>query len=610
MPIIFPPLAVLPQLTLHPSVNADHLDVAKIVNDWLFSFTEKLSSGQQSNISSLFLEKESWFRDFVSFSWDFASHNGAAAICEYLAGSTSGFAEPKADQPGALRPQLVEIGGLQFVQAGFSFRNTFGTGRGVLRLANVEPEEWKAWTVFTVLERLNGQDELEATRAEKAEAQAGASGYGTEPSSVQSDDGGLQVLVVGAGQCGLALAAHLQNLGLNYLVVDKFSRPGDSWRARYDTVRLHTPIYTDHYPFLKYPASWPRYLDRAHVTKWMEHYEEIMGLNVRHSTLASNFRYNETSRVWTVDLQSKDCIQTVHAKHVVLATGLLGAIPNRPTFPGEASFKGQILHTSAHKSAALMPEALKKKITIIGSGTSAHDIAQDFVNHGAENVTMVQRGAMYVVSRDSMERIQLPLWNTPGVSLEDADLLSHSLPIAVARTLSVGESQMMSAKDKDMLDALEKAGMAVKRGDGDSLLDYQLIKGGHFYADQGACQMIIDGRIKVRQCEQGVQGYYEDGVILANGTKIESEVVILATGFELSTKLIERLMGEDVMNKVARICTLHNSQERIGVWKPTGVPGFWYMTGSFIWSRQFSGILALQIAAIERGMNTEYYESR
>jgi hypothetical protein len=77
--------------------------------------------------------------------------------------------------------------------------------------------------------------------------------------------------------------------------------------------------------------------------------------------------------------------------------------------------------------------------------------------------------------------------------------------------------------------------------------------------------MIIDGRIKVRQCEQGVQGYYEDGVILANGTKIESEVVILATGFELSTKLIERLMGEDVMNKVARICTLHNSQERIGV---------------------------------------------
>ncbi|KAL4749580.1 hypothetical protein BDW72DRAFT_194717 [Aspergillus terricola var. indicus] len=603
----FPPLAVLPQLTLHSSVDPGHLDAAKIVNNWLFSFTKGLSSGQQSNLSNLFLEKESWVRDFLSFSWDLASHNGAAAIRKYLARSTSGFAEPKADQPGALQPQLVETGGLRFIQAGFSFRNNFGVGRGVLRLANVGPEEWKAWTIFTVLDRLNGQDELEARRAE-AGMQAGASfGRGTESSSVQPGAGGLQVLVVGAGQCGLAIAAHLQNLGLNYLVVDKLSRPGDSWRARYDTVKLHTPIYTDHYPFLKYPTNWPRYLDQAHITNWMEHYEDIMGLNVRHSTLASNFQYNEPTRLWSVDLHSKDGTQTVHAKHVVLATGLLGGIPNRPTFPREASFKGQVLHTSAHKSAALMPEALKKKITIIGSGTSAHDIAQDFVNHGAENVTMVQRGAMYVVSRDSIERIQLQLWNTPGVSLEDADLLSHSLPTAVARTLSVGESQMMSANDKEMLDGLERAGMTVKRGDGDSLVDYQLVKGGHFYADQGACQMIIDGRIKVRRCEQGVLGYYEDGVILADGTKIDSDVVILATGFELSAKLIERLMGKDVMDKVGKICALDDSQERIGVWKPTGVPGFWYMTGSFIWSRQFSAILALQIAAIERGLNSEYY---
>ncbi|KAL4811790.1 hypothetical protein BDW67DRAFT_189308 [Aspergillus spinulosporus] len=172
------------------------------------------------------------------------------------------------------------------------------------------------------------------------------------------------------------------------------------------------------------------------------------------------------SRLWSVDLQGKDGIQTVHAKHVVLDTELLGAIPNCPTFPGEASFKGQILHNSAHKSAALIPEALNKKITTIWSGTSAHDIAQDFFNHGAKNVTMVQRGAI----------------------LEDADFLNHSLAMAVALTLSVGESQMMSANDKDMLDALKRAGMPVKRGHGDRLVDYQLIKGGHFYADQGACR--------------------------------------------------------------------------------------------------------------------------
>ncbi|KAL2817713.1 hypothetical protein BDW59DRAFT_131956 [Aspergillus cavernicola] len=605
MPDEFPPLAALPQLTLHPSVEPEHLDAAKIVNDWLSSFTESLTKGRVGDMSGHFLDKESWWRDFVSFSWDIACHNGAEAICKYLSSSTTGFAQPTMDQAGALQPHLADMGGLRFIQSGFCFKNNFGVGRGVLRLANVGPDQWKAWTVFTVLERLNEQERLELRRAKEAEIQSSASSRGTLPSSIQID-GSLQVLVIGAGQSGLAIAAHLQNLGLKYLVVDKASRPGDSWRARYETIKSHTPTYTDHYPFLNYPSNWPRYLDQEHIVKWMEHYGDIMGLNIKHGTLASKIEYNELTQQWSVELQSKDGMQTINPKHIVLATGLLGDIPVRPTFPGEDLFKGQIYHTSAHKSAALVPDARSKKVTIIGSATSAHDIAQDFASHGAGTVTMVQRNPIYVASLNSIENIQLKLWNTPGLSTEDADLLGNSLPTAVVRTLSVGASQMMSANDKVMLDGLEKAGLAVKRGnEGDSLVDHQLIKAGRFYIDQGACQMIIDGQIRVRRCEQGIQEYYPDGIILADGTKVKSDVVILATGFELSAKVIERLMGKDVMDKVGELCGLDDSQERIGVWRPTGMPGFWFMTGSFLWSRQFAPILALQIAAIEWGLNTQ-----
>ncbi|KAL4866473.1 hypothetical protein BDV12DRAFT_172855 [Aspergillus spectabilis] len=597
----FPPLAALPQLTLHPSVSQEHLYAAKIVNDWISSFTESLTTGRLGDILGHFLEKESWWRDFVSLSWDIACHNGAEAICNYLSRSTTGFAEPKADQLGALQPHLADMGGLRFIQSGFGFKTNFGVGRGVLRLANVGPEQWKAWTVFSVLERLNEQEELELQRAKEADIQSN-----TLPSSIQTD-GSLHVLVVGAGHSGLAIAAHLQNLGLKYLVVDKASQPGDSWRARYKTIKTHTPTYTDHYPFLKYPGNWPRYLDQEHIVKWMEHYGDIMGLNIRHGTLASKIEYNELTQRYSVELQSKDGKQAINPKHVVLATGLFSDISLQPTFPGENLFKGQIYHTSAHKSAALVPDVRSKKVTIIGSGTSAHDVAQDFASHGAETVTMVQRHPIYVTSLNSMEKIQLKLWNTPGLSTEDADLLGNSLPTAVVRTLSVGASQMMSATDKVMLDGLEKAGLAVKRGnEGDSLVDHQLIKAGHFYVDQGACQMIIDGQIQVRKCERGVQEYYPDGIILADGTKVQSDIVILATGFERSIKIIERLMGKDVMDKVGEVGGLDESQERIGVWRPTGMPGFWFMTGSFMWSRQFAPILALQIAAIERGLNSEY----
>lgn len=43
-------------------------------------------------------------------------------------------------------------------------------------------------------------------------------------------------------------------------------------------------------------------------------------------------------------------------------------------------------------------------------------------------------------------------------------------------------------------------------------------------------------------------------------------------------------------------------------WRPTGVPGLWYMTGSFLWTQTFSAVLALRIAAIERGLNPAHYE--
>ncbi|KAJ5223237.1 hypothetical protein N7468_007779 [Penicillium chermesinum] len=540
----YPPLAALPQLALHSAAEPGQLNAADIVDKWLSSLTESLRKACASDIHRHFLEKESWWRDFISLSWDIACHNGADAIGKYLGTSTTGFQELHARLPGALQPQVVDMGGLLFIQSGFTFKTNFGAGRGILRLANVGPDEWKAWTVFTVLE---GFHESEGMKS---------------PSAIQEDDH-LQVLVV--GQAGLAIAAHLQELGIKYLVVDKTSRPGESWRARYESIRSHTPIYSDHFPFLKFPSNWPRYLDQPHIVRWIEHYGDKMRLNIQHGTIAKRIEYSDSTQRYSVDLQNDQGTKTIQPKHVVLATGLFSDTAVRPDFPDEDSFKGEIYHTSAHRSAALVPGIQSKKITIIGSGTSAHDIAKDFAHHGAKTVTMVQRNPIYVASLDSLETFQLALWNTPGVSTEDADLLGNSFPTPLVRTLGVGASQMMSANDKALLDGLENAGLAVKRGNGDSLVDYQLIKGGHFYIDQGASQMIIDGRIQIRRCEQGVQGYCPEGVILRDGTRIQSDIVVLATGFERGSKVIERLMGKSVMDKIGDVFGLDESQERIGV---------------------------------------------
>lgn len=194
----FPPLAALPHLILHPSVKPEYLDAAKVVNDWLSSFMESSENGCAGDMLDHFLKEESWWRDFLSLTWDIACHNGSEAICKYLSTSRAGFAEAKAENLGALQPRLEDLGGLRFIQSGFSFKNNFGTGRGVLRLANVGVDQWKAWTVFTVLENLNGESGYELRKATESELQCGVSSHGTLPPVIPTDDD-LQVLIVGAG---------------------------------------------------------------------------------------------------------------------------------------------------------------------------------------------------------------------------------------------------------------------------------------------------------------------------------------------------------------------------------------------------------------------------
>lgn len=51
----------------------------------------------------------------------------------------------------------------------------------------------------------------------------------------------LDVLVIGAGQAGLALGYHLRTTPLQFRLVDRHARVGDSWRRRFDSLVLFTP---------------------------------------------------------------------------------------------------------------------------------------------------------------------------------------------------------------------------------------------------------------------------------------------------------------------------------------------------------------------------------
>jgi cation diffusion facilitator CzcD-associated flavoprotein CzcO len=104
---------------------------------------------------------------------------------------------------------------------------------------------------------------------------------------------------------------------------------------------------------------------------------------------------------------------------VILATGASGK-PLMPSIPGLESFRGsRLIHSSEFQglSSESFDENEGRKVIVIGSSNSAHDIAQDYQEHGY-SVTMVQRSSTHVVSSQTLVDVTMAgLYCEGGVSI-------------------------------------------------------------------------------------------------------------------------------------------------------------------------------------------------
>ncbi|KAI9146866.1 putative flavin-binding monooxygenase protein [Paramyrothecium foliicola] len=559
-------LPIIPKHVLQPGVNRDQLRPEEIVGQWLSKLSASIVGGSFQSLTDLFLE-DCWWRDFISMNWDFTSKHGIKDVRTYLATATNTLAHIEPVQSGGLKAVLLDLAGMIWIQGAFTFANQYGSGRGMVKLLNTGETEWKAWIVFTQLEKLNFQHDLEKQKALNPAMAARKPAASTNGDGNQHEEHDLQVLVIGAGQAGLSLGARLRSMGIRTLLVDKNARFGDSWRARYKTVTLNTPTYSDHPPFMKLPENWPRWLPRDKVADFWEHYGQMMGVDCLFKTTVTNVKYDDSEKRYSVYLQQGGQATALEPRHVVLATGVFSGEPVLPHFPGQDKFAGQMYHSSKHVAADEIPDINTKRVVIVGAGTSAHDIAQDFVNSGANSVSIIQRSPIFYLSSKASETVQLALWNMEGISTEEADLAGNAIPLAVIRTMSIGMSHTMTEIDNIMIEGLQKAGLALRTGqDGYGLADYQLIKGGHFYLDQGASAMIVDGRIKVYHCEGGISDVEPHAVKLADGTRLDADIIVLATGYHNSMRTVEQLMGHDVATKMSpHFGMLDAENERAGV---------------------------------------------
>jgi putative flavoprotein involved in K+ transport len=183
----------------------------------------------------------------------------------------------------------------------------------------------------------------------------------------QPRDSVFDVLVIGAGQSGLAIGRQLQQRGRTFLIVDAEPETGHVWRSRWDSLTLFTAARYSGLPGLPFPGDPDSYPTKDAVVQYLRRYATSFELPIRHNTRVT--RVTRDGAGFTVHTDG----ETFHATQVVVATGPF----QLPVIPAVASAIGPSivqLHSSDYRNPEQLPAG---PVLVVGAANSGLQIAAE-----------------------------------------------------------------------------------------------------------------------------------------------------------------------------------------------------------------------------------------
>jgi len=352
----------------------------------------------------------------------------------------------------------------------------------------------------------------------------------------------FKVIVVGAGMMGINAAIKLQQAGFSYTVLEAMDKVGGNWLTNtYPGAAVDTPSRV--YSFSFEPnASWTKYYPRGpEFLSYLDRVTDKYSLRerIRFGTWVEGAEWDEARKVWTVKAVRNGVPETHECNVLIMAVGPNNN-PNYPKVRNLDAFKGPVVHSAAWDHSV---DLKGKKVVLVGTGCSGVQVATAV----ADTV-----GELVIVQRQPEHIIPNPLALAPVAELERWAM--EHIPFVVNwKRLQSLESQMgdmhgMVMKDEEYA---RRTGGFGPINDGIRMMCEGYLKS-HFPDDPEMVELLtpsfpVFAKRPILDC-----GFFDtlkksnvsivrgalaeadaDAVILADGTRIECDVLLLATGYNL-----------------------------------------------------------------------------
>jgi putative flavoprotein involved in K+ transport len=180
--------------------------------------------------------------------------------------------------------------------------------------------------------------------------------------------GRRDVVVIGGGQAGLAIGYFLARDGRNFTILEAAGTPAAAWLARWDSLRLFTPVRYDSLPGLTFPGDPDSYPGRDDVVAYLTDYARHFELPVEPNSRVRSVRPDEAAR-YVVELDDR----TYEADQVVIATGPF-QVPRVAPVAGRLSPGIVQLHSTEYRRPDDVPAG---PVLVVGGGNTGYQIAEE-----------------------------------------------------------------------------------------------------------------------------------------------------------------------------------------------------------------------------------------